>query len=106
VQTLEWQEQNTRTFVTLTNQQLDDLAVARGFMLPEAASLTDEQRELVARIWDVPEFVTDPACERVQWCSTAFVSSEPGYLAIVRRAPGLVVRGWLAYPDAKDWPPA
>jgi len=105
LQTLEWQELNTKLFVTLTDDQLEELTKSRGVILDGAPSLTGEQRELLATIWGIPEFVTDPDCERVQWCSTAFVCSEPGHLAVIRRAWGLVQLGWLANPEWADAPP-
>jgi len=106
LQTIEWQELNTRLFLTLSEEQLKELATRRGVILGDAASLTDEQRELLAKIWGVPEFVSDPSCERVQWCSAAFVYGEADNLVVVRQAPGLIKTGWLAYQGFKDAPPA
>jgi hypothetical protein len=106
LQTLEWQELNTRLFVTLSDEQLEALAAKRGVILGEATSLTDEQRNLLAKIWGVSEFVTDPGCERVKWCGTAFAYGGEDYLVVIRRAPGLVKAGWLANQGFKDAPPA
>lgn len=105
LQTLQWQELNTGLFVTLSDEQLAELASSRGVILGEAASLSDEQRDLLARIWDIPEFVTDPGCERVQWCCTAFAYGGADNLVVIRRAPALIRTGWLAYRGFQHEPP-
>jgi hypothetical protein len=106
LQTLEWQELNTRLFLTVLEEQLKELATTRGVILGEARTLTDEQRDLLAKIWGLREFTADPGCERVWWCGTAFAYNGEDQLAVIRRAPGLIKTGWLANQGFKDAPSA